>query len=285
MRCSCSFLASPLVPGVAAPVGAGDLHQLEGVAQLAGRGQVRADAKIEPVALAVDRDLLVPGQGGDVLGLVLLARLLEVADRLVPVPDLARDRLVALDDLVHARLDLLQVLGREGLGAGEVVVEAVLDSRPEGHLGARVELLHRLGHDVGAVVAQQLQGVGMAARDNLDRRVLLDHRRQIDDAAVQLQGERRLGQARADRGRDLGARNGLVEVAHAAVRERDGNHGKRGTASTRNIHGGGNLEGIKCLSSQALVKPWSSPGQTLAKPWGPRRPGACLAGWGGWGSA
>src|SRR3546814_9060733 len=37
---------------VAAPVGTGDLGQLEGMAELARRGQMRADAEVEPVALA-----------------------------------------------------------------------------------------------------------------------------------------------------------------------------------------------------------------------------------------
>ena len=40
--------------GIAAPIGAGDFHQLERIADLAGRGHVRAAAEIEPVALLVD---------------------------------------------------------------------------------------------------------------------------------------------------------------------------------------------------------------------------------------
>ena len=40
--------------GIAAPIGARDLHQLEGVADLAGRRHMRAAAEIEPVALLVD---------------------------------------------------------------------------------------------------------------------------------------------------------------------------------------------------------------------------------------
>src|SRR3546814_2035714 len=60
------------VARVAAPVGAGDLHQLERMPELAGRRQVRADAEVEPVALAVDRDLLALRQRLDMLGLVLL---------------------------------------------------------------------------------------------------------------------------------------------------------------------------------------------------------------------
>src|SRR3546814_5919107 len=107
------------VARVAAPVGAGDLHQLERMPELAGRRQVRADAEVEPVALAVDRDLLALRQRLDMLGLVLLPDRGEVADRLFAVPHLAADRLVAVDDLVHALLDGRKVGGREGGLPGE----------------------------------------------------------------------------------------------------------------------------------------------------------------------
>jgi hypothetical protein len=39
------------IGAVAAPIGARHLHQLEGVADLAGRGHVRTPAQIEPLAL------------------------------------------------------------------------------------------------------------------------------------------------------------------------------------------------------------------------------------------
>src|SRR3546814_1217146 len=70
--------------------------------ELAGRRQVRADAEVEPVALAVDRDLLALRQRLDMLGLVLLPDRGEVADRLFAVPHLAADRLVAVADLVRS---------------------------------------------------------------------------------------------------------------------------------------------------------------------------------------
>src|SRR3546814_7757314 len=60
------------VARVAAPVGAGDLHQLERMPELAGRRQVRADAEVEPVALAVGRDVLALRQRLDFMGLVRL---------------------------------------------------------------------------------------------------------------------------------------------------------------------------------------------------------------------
>ena len=65
------------VVAVAAPIGAGHRHQLEGVADLAGRGHVRAAAEVEPVALRIDLQVLVFGNGVDQLDLVALALVAE----------------------------------------------------------------------------------------------------------------------------------------------------------------------------------------------------------------
>ena len=108
----------PGVAGIAAPVGARHLHQLERLAEVLRRRQVRAAAEVEPVALPVDADRLAGGDVGDDLGLVVLADRLEVADGVVAVPDLAADRLVAIDDLAHPRLDLRQLVRGERLHRG-----------------------------------------------------------------------------------------------------------------------------------------------------------------------
>jgi hypothetical protein len=66
---------------------------------------------------------------------------------------LAAEGRVAIDDLLHLRFDGAQVFLRErAVRAAVVVVEAVLDGGAEGHLGARKQALHRVGHDVGAAV-------------------------------------------------------------------------------------------------------------------------------------
>jgi hypothetical protein len=159
MRCSIGFRES---------------HQLEGAAQLAGRRQVRPAAEVDESALLVDADRLVGGQVADDLRLVQLAKALEIGDRSVAVPDLARDRLVAGDDLGHPRLDLFQILGGKRLGPCEVVIEPVLDRRADRDLGIGIELLDRLGHDMGGVVAQQFQRVVVLGGDDRDLGILRD---------------------------------------------------------------------------------------------------------------
>ena len=110
-----------------------------------------------------------------------------------------------LHDLAHARLDLLEIFGRERLGAREIVVEAGFGRRPEGDLGIGIEFLDRLGHDMGRVVAQDLEPFRHLASDDRDGGVAVDHGREIARPPVDLNGDRRFRQTRPNRGGDFGA--------------------------------------------------------------------------------
>ena len=155
---------------IAAPIGAGDLHQLEGVADLAGRGHVRPAAKVGPLALAIELHLLIGRNGVDQLDLERFALLLEQALRLLARDDPLRKRLVAGDDLAHPLFDRREVFRRERLVAEEVVVEAVLDHRADGDLRSGPERLHGFGENVRRVVADQFERPRIVARDELERR-------------------------------------------------------------------------------------------------------------------
>jgi hypothetical protein len=56
--------------------------------------------------------------------------------------------------------------------------------------------------------------------------VVVDAVAGVDQLAVDLAGQRGLGQAGADRGGDLADRHGIVEFTAAAVGERNGDHGR-----------------------------------------------------------
>ena len=209
---------------IAAPIGAGHLHQFERCADIAGAAHMRPAAQVDPLTLAVQCDDLGPRQVADQLGLVGLALGLEEGDAFVAIDDAAQERRIARHDLAHLRLDGGKVVGGEGLVAGEIVVEPVLDRRADRHLGARKQRLHRLGEHMGTIVADHLQRVVVAARHEDDAGVLLDDRRQIHQLAVQLHRQRRPRQPRPDRRRHGSARNRRVERAHGAVGQRDGGH-------------------------------------------------------------
>ena len=182
---------------------------------------MRPAAEVVPVAVIIDRDLFARRQVADQLGLVGLADLLEMPDRLVARPHLAPGRQVPRHDLAHLRFDLRQIVGRERRVAREVVIEAVLDRRADGDLGAGKQLLHRHREQMRGVVADQLQRLGILPGDDAQLRVLLDGAEDVPLLAVDLDDQRRLGEARADRGRDLRARHPAREIQHLAVGQGD----------------------------------------------------------------
>ena len=149
---------------VAAPVGAGDGLQLER-ADAPRRRRVRAAAEVGEAARCgrarpsrrawSAREVL---DELDLVGLVLGAEALERrGDRHV----LAHERLVGGDVLAHPLLDRGKSASETVMPGGEleVVVEALLDRRPDRDLHAREELEHRGGQDVRRVVADEVQGV------------------------------------------------------------------------------------------------------------------------------
>src|SRR5262245_54426036 len=98
---------------------------------------MRAAAEIEPVALEVDLDRLVAGNGVDQFDLEVLALVAEHLLYFLPVPHLLGEWLVARDDLAHLLFDRGKIFRRERLVAEEVVIKTVLDHRADGDLRAR----------------------------------------------------------------------------------------------------------------------------------------------------
>ena len=216
------------VVGIAAPVRAGHLHQLEGVPDLAGRGHVRPAAKVEPLTLLVDPDVLVGWNRVDQFHLVGFALLAKDLLRLVPAPYFLREGPVALDDLPHLLLDGGKVLRRERLVACEVVVEPVLDDRADGDLGAGPQLLHGLRQDVRGVVPDQFEGAGVVAGHDLDPARLAKRLGQVAQRSVQRYCHGLLRERLRDRFGERGAGRRGVVVAHGTVGKCKGNLGQRG---------------------------------------------------------
>src|SRR5205823_4362452 len=148
---------------IAAPIGARDVHQLERLSEPASRGQMRTDAQINKIALAIEADLLLARDLADIFGLVALAEPVEERDGLVAIPNLAGDRLVAAHDVAHTLFDTRQIVGGERRRARKIVVEAGSGRRAEGDLSFGVELLDALGHTWGASVAKKSVAPGHLA--------------------------------------------------------------------------------------------------------------------------
>src|SRR6266446_3182647 len=205
------------VPGIAAPIGARYTHQLESLAEIAGRGQMRPDTQIDKPTLPIQADLLVGRNFAYIISLIAFADIAKEGDRRAALPDLPGDPLVAVDDLAHPGLDPLEVLRRERLGTGEVVIKPGVRRRAERDLGVRIEFLDRLGHDMGGVVAEDLKTLRRVARYDGNRSVAIYDRGEVARPAVDPNGDRRLGEARSDRRREVGAGHRKRELAAAAV--------------------------------------------------------------------
>ena len=185
---------------------------------------MRTAAEIEPVALGVDLEILAFGNRVDQLDLVGLALLGEDLLGLVAAPHLLGEGFVARDDLAHLRLDGGEVLRGEGLVAGEVVIEAVLDHRTDGHLRSRKELLHGFREHVRGIVPDQLQRARILAVEELDLGILGDRIGEIGHGAVERHGDGALGERLGDAFHDLAAGDAGVVLALGAIGKCQGNH-------------------------------------------------------------
>ena len=151
----------------------------------------------------------------DQLDLVVLALGAEALQGGVDGDVLAREGLVGGDVLAHLRLDGLEVGVGDGraLGELEVVVEAVLDRRPDRDLHARIELHRGGGEHVGGVVADDVERVLTGAvGDDLQRLAVDQRAREVAHLAVLADGQRGAGQPRPDGRRGVGARGAVGEL-------------------------------------------------------------------------
>jgi len=213
-----------LVAVVAAPVGTGHLHELEEL-ELAGAGHVGAAAQVFERAFAVQAHILVARDAGDDLGLVVLAQALEIGHGFVARQHAALHGLVLGGQVGHALFDRHQVFGREGALVGEVVEEAVLDHRADGHLRLGEQVLDGIGQQVGRGVADDLQTIGVLGRHDGQRAVGRDLVAGVHHLVADLAGQGRLGQASADRCRYFGDRDRAGKLSLRTVGERDVDHG------------------------------------------------------------
>src|SRR6266581_892704 len=212
-----------LVPGISAPVGSGDLHQLEYL-ELARGGNVRTAAQIDEITFAVKRDLFVRGNRRDDLRLVALADGFEVLNRLVARPDLARHREILFRQFRHAPLDGIEILRRERSLERKIVVEAVFYHWPDGHLRFGKQVLHGVGEQVRAGVPQDLDALPVALGDDRHFSITVDSMGGIDELAIHSRCERGSRQSRSDRLGDFGDSDRAGKALYRAVRKADIRH-------------------------------------------------------------
>ena len=189
------------------PVRARRPQQLEGRDGPGGR-DVRPAAQVAPAALTAARvEVVVDGQRAvpDLDGLLLagpaplvddlqlVGLVLQLGPGLVVADDPPGEALPLLDDLAHALLDPVQVLGNERLLDVEVVVEAVLDRRPDAQLRLREQVLDGLGEHVRGRVAHDHPAVVAGQGHRFDLVALLDDMPEVPQHPVDPGRHHRLG--------------------------------------------------------------------------------------------
>ena len=212
---------------IAQPIGPGDMGQLEGVGgQLPGVLQMRAAAQVLPVAVPVHAQVLTLRDAVDQLQLEGLVRRLVMGNRAVAVPDLGADGFAGVDDLLHLGLDRAQIVGGEGLCPVEIIEPAVIADRADGDLDVRPDRLNRAGHDMGEIVADQLQRLRLVLhRMDGDLAAGRDRPGQVDVIAVQAGGNGAFRKAGRDALGDLGGGHACGIVARVAIGKGEGDLG------------------------------------------------------------
>ena len=145
-----------LVLLAALPVGAGDREQPEG-AQLPRIRHVGTEAEVDELAGSIESGGWVGYLVADQLDLQRLVQPLEEGHRLRLGELFLDERWRRLDDLAHAGLDLRQLLGQESVFEGEVVVKALVGSRPDADDRAGKEIQHSRRHHMGRRMAEGFQ--------------------------------------------------------------------------------------------------------------------------------
>src|SRR6266581_1011188 len=214
-----------LVLGISAPVGTGDLRELEYL-ELTRGGNVRPAAQIDEIAFPVQRDLFVRWNRGDDLRLVALADGFEVLNRLVAQPDLARHREVFFRQFRHAPFDGVEIVWRERPLERKIVVEAVLDHRADGHLRFGKQVLHGIGEQVRSGVPQNLDALLVALGHYGELAIVVETERGIDQFAVHPSRERGACQTWPDGLRDLSHGDGPGKTLYGAVGKANVRHGR-----------------------------------------------------------
>ncbi len=183
---------------------------------------MRSAAEIEPVALIVNFDGLVAGNGIDQFDLEGFALVAEHLLGLLAVPHILREGFVLCDDLAHLLLDGDEVFRRERLVAEEIVIESAVDNGTDRYLRSRPQRLHRFGQHMRGVVPDQFQRAGIVATDKFDACVLHNGIREVHDLSVQRHRDRALGERRRDALGDVEACGAFWKFAARAIGKSDG---------------------------------------------------------------
>ena len=172
-----------------APIRATGTHERVTVSNQFSIRQVRAAAQVIPqhltgfrVHIVINRNLARTNLNRGALGGIsartralterkqfeLIRLVLHLLNRLSMGHHAAAEQLARLDDLNHRLLDLLQILGSEGLSHIKIKIEAVSNIGTNAQLRVLAVFLHRLRHHVRRRMAQHIQAIRFVNENGLN---------------------------------------------------------------------------------------------------------------------
>ena len=116
---------------------------------------MRPPAQIHELALFIETHLLVL-KVLEQFHFIGLALTLEKVKRLLPGNFPTGERQVLLDQFLHPGLDTLKIFGSKGLGRVKIIIKPGFNGRADGDLDTGEEGTHRLSHDMGGAVADDV---------------------------------------------------------------------------------------------------------------------------------
>jgi hypothetical protein len=137
----------------------------------------------------------------------------------------ADHRIVMRGQLMHTLFDARQIVGGEGTGVVDVVVKPILHHRADGHLRLRIELFDSLAQQMGAGVAHHIDPGRVFLSDEFDPGIGINGQAEVDFAAIDPTGHRRLCETGTDIRCNLRKGDRRVIVTLATIGKSDRGHG------------------------------------------------------------
>jgi hypothetical protein len=157
--------------------------------------------------------------------LVVLTTRLEHFDNFSTRRHLLDDIVITIDQLTHTLLDCSNIIRSEGSLVGDIVIEALINHRPNNHSRRWIKLLHGVPNQMRTGVTNDLQPFLILRGDDLQRNIAIDQVTGIDQPAIDLACHGRLGKTGANGLSHFGNGNGMIKRTLTAIGKSNGGHG------------------------------------------------------------
>ena len=212
-----------LVLGITAPVSAGYGHNLEYL-HLAGGTHMGTCAEVCEIALFVEGNLCIFRKVINKHDLVILAFVLEELQCFAAAYHFLDQRNVFFGNLGHFFFNGCKIFLAEYMVRVQIIIEAVINSRSNGKLGAREQMLDSLRHHMGSGMAQSKEAFLIFLGKKFNFTAIYNGITEICQFTVHLSHNGIPAKAVGNGFRSIGQGNGRFKLLFLAVFQFDCNH-------------------------------------------------------------